>query len=361
MNLVPAARPEHDATLADRLERAVAQFMFKRSPKTKVRLAGGKPIELDGNTLHPDLQLTLFMRKLASGGDERVARNGVSAARRLNRRESLLYQGPEIAVGAVHDLVIGATQQKARHYAPTAPPGSPRAPLLVFFHGGGFVIGDLDTHDAPCRFLCKHAGVHVLSVEYRLSPEAPFPTAVNDALEGYRFAVAHAEALGADPARIGVAGDSAGGNLSAVVAQLTRGERAPDFAVLIYPAVDRSKPYRSQELFGQGFLLTRDDIAFFDEQYFGGDPAARRDPRLSPLLAEDLSGLCPSVVITAGFDPLRDEGAAYAGALEKAGNRVTLRCERDMIHGFFNMSGTSAACAEALQRIADDVRRLSGT
>jgi acetyl esterase len=360
MKTVPAMRPEHDASLFDRMESAFAHFMFRRSPATKVRLSGGKPVQLDGNTLHPDMQLTLFMRKLAARGEDGVVRKGTAEARQLNRRESLLYQGPEIVVGGVFDLILPGTQIKARHFAPApASNGPDKKPLLVFFHGGGFVLGDLDTHDAPCRFLCKHADVHVLSIEYRLSPEAPFPTAADEAIEAFRAAAKHAEELGADPKRIGVAGDSAGGNLSAVVAQQTRSGRAPDFAVLIYPAVDRSRAYRSQELFGDGFLLTRDDIAFFDQQYFGSDPQARRDPRLSPLLHEDLRGLCPSVVITAGFDPLRDEGAAYAEALEQAGNVVTLRCERELIHGFINMTGTSAACSDALMRIAEDTRRLS--
>jgi acetyl esterase len=355
MKTVPAARPEHDTSIADRIERSIAEFMFKRSPTTKVRLSGGKPVQIDGNTLHPDLQLMLYLRKVA--GEDRIVRKGTAEARKLNRRESLLYQGPPIEVGGVHDLMFGSSQLKARHYAPVDT--TTKKPLLVFFHGGGFVVGDLDTHDAPCRFLCKHADVHVLAIDYRLSPELTFPTAVEDALEGFRFAVKHAAELGADPTRIGVCGDSAGGNLSAVVAQLTRDERAPDFAVLVYPAVDRSKPYRSQQLFAQGFLITHDDIAFFDAQYFGNDPEARRDPRLSPLLASNLSGVCPSVVITAGFDPLRDEGAAYAEALAQAGTRVTLRCEAGLVHGFFNMSGASKACYDALMRIAEDTHRLS--
>ena len=332
--------------------------MFRRAPSTKVRLAGGKPIELDGNTLHPDLQLTLFMRRLAAGGNDGVVRNGPLEARRINRRESVFYQGPAIDVGEVNDVTFEGGQ-RARHYAPVSRPGDAPKPLLVFFHGGGFVVGDLDTHDAPCRFLCKHADVHVLAFEYRLAPEARFPTAADDAIAAFRLAARHAAELGADPKRIGVGGDSAGGNLSAVISQQLRGERAPDFAILIYPAVDRSQPYPSQSLFGKGFLLTQDDIAFFDDLYFGNDAEARRNPKLSPLLNPDLEGLCPSVVITAGFDPLRDEGAAYAAALERAGNQVTLRCERDMVHGFINMSGTSQACRDALMRIAEDTRRLS--
>jgi acetyl esterase len=356
MQRVPAALPAHAATAFDRLESAIARFMFRRTAATKVRLSGGKPIQLDGNTLHPDLQLTLFMRKIA-GGDG-IAKHGAAEARRRNRRECVLYQGPAIEVGSVSDVIFDGGV-RARHYAPASTPGDAPRPLLVFFHGGGFVLGDLDTHDAPCRFLCKHADVHVLAFDYRLAPEARFPAAIEDGVVAFRLAVEHAAELGADPKRVGVGGDSAGGNLSAVVCQLTRGERAPDFAILIYPAVDRSQPYPSQKLFAEGFLLTMQDIAFFDEQYFGGDAATRRDPKLSPLLTRDLSGLCPSVVITAGFDPLRDEGAAYAAALANAGNQVTLRCEHDMVHGFINMTGTSTACFDALMRIAQDTHRLS--
>ena len=269
------------------------------------------------------------------------------------------YQGPEIDVGSVHSLMLGDTGSKRATTPHSRTPPMVAQAALGVLPRRRLRFGDLDTHDAPCRFLCKHAGVHVLAIDYRLSPEAPFPTAVNDALEGYRFAVEHAAQLGADSSRIGVSGDSAGGNLSAVIAQLTRGERPPDFAVLIYPATDRSRAYRSQSLFKEGFLLTMETIAFFDAQYFGNDPEIRRDPKLSPLLCANLSGLCPSVVITAGFDPLRDEGAAYAEALQQAGNEVTLRCERELVHGFINMIGTSRACEEAMLRIADDTRRLA--
>jgi acetyl esterase len=356
MKREPAAPPVHAASTADRVESAFARFMFRRTPATKVRLSGGKPVQLDGNTLHPDLQLALFMRKIVAG--DGVAKHGPVEARRRNRRESVLYQGAVIEVGGVSDVTFEGGQ-RARHYAPVTSPGAAPQPLLVFFHGGGFVLGDLDTHDGPCRFLCKHADVHVLAFDYRLAPEATFPAAVEDGVDAFRLAVKHAAELGADPSRIGVGGDSAGGNLSAVVCQLTRGERTPDFAILIYPAVDRSQPYPSQKLFAEGFLLTAQDIAFFDQQYFGNDTATRRDPKLSPLLATDLTGLPPSVVITAGFDPLRDEGAAYAAALENAGNELTLRCERDMVHGFINMTGTSTACSNALMRIAEDTRRLS--
>jgi acetyl esterase len=362
MHKTPAAIPTHTATLADRIERGLAHFVFGLSAGTK-RALFGKPAERDGNRLDPDLQVMLRLRALATGSSQGTVRVSPEQSRRDNRRECVLYQGPAGEVGAVSDLTIEtpAARLAARHYAPVAQPGdgAQPKPLLVFFHGGGFVFGDLDTHDVPCRVLCQHADVHVLSVAYRLAPELPFPAAVDDAVAAFRFAVAHAAELGADPARVGVAGDSAGGNLSAVVAQLTRGERAPSFAVLIYPAVDRKNAYPSQSLFARDFLLTAEDIEHFNLQYFANDEEKRRDPRLSPLLCPDLSGLCPSVVVTAGFDPLRDEGAAYAEALARAGNQVTLRCERDLTHGFIHLTRMSARCQRALLAVADDVRRLS--
>jgi acetyl esterase len=359
----PTSTPAKELSIRDRIERSIASLLFGLPPGIKVMLSGGKPVVRDGLTLHPELQLMLALRTLAAGGDAGLAMRTPAQARRHMRREAVLYQGPALEIGEVRELRLesGATTLSARHYAPVAVPGGAPKPLCVFFHGGGFVIGDLDTHDAPCRFLCQHADVHVLSVDYRVAPEAKFPTAVLDALEGFRFAVKHAAELGADPSRIGVAGDSAGGNLSAVVAQLTRDakERTPDFAVLIYPATDRKTPYPSKSLFANGFLLTQGDMDFFDDQYFGADEATRTDPRLSPLLHSQLAGLCPSVVITAGFDPLRDEGEAYARALEQAGNKVSLRREAELIHGFINMQGVSPACRAALMRIADDVRTAS--
>jgi acetyl esterase len=358
---IPAHAPTHAFSIIDRIEHAFAQRLFRLAPRTMLWLAGGKPVQVDGLTLEPSLQLMLRARALAARGGAGASLTGLSAdvARRQNRRESLMYQGDVIEVGAVHDLRISVAADAsllARHYAPAT--REPR-PLLVFFHGGGFVFGDLDTHDAPCRLLCRDADVHVLSIDYRLAPEHAFPTAADDALAAYRFAVAHAAQLGADPSCIGVAGDSAGGNLSAVVAQQTRGERAPDFALLIYPAVDRKTAYPSKTLFAEDFLLTRQDIEHFDASYFGQDEVTRLDVRLSPGLQTDLRGLCPTTIVTAGFDPLRDEGEAYARALEQAGNKVSLRREPSLIHGFLNMRAVSPACAEALDRLATDLRELT--
>jgi acetyl esterase len=346
----------------DRMEHSVARFLLRLSPAWQRRLSGGSPIVKDGLTLDPGIQLMLRAREL-SGAPGGVTKSAPAQAREQMRRETRIHGGEPIEVGGVYDLGFDTPsgRLRARHYAPIAEGAIALQPLCVFFHGGGFVLGDLDTHDAPCRFLCKHARMHVLAIDYRLAPEHAFPAAVEDALEAFRFAFTHAEALGADPNCIGVAGDSAGGNLSAVVAQLTRdsGERTPDFAALLYPAVDRQTPYPSKTSLADGFLLTSEDIAFFDQHYFGDDPAVRTNPKLSPGLASDLRNLCPTLVVTAGFDPLRDEGEAYARALQAAGNRVIARREPGLIHGFLNMHSVSKACRAALAQIAKDLRELA--
>jgi acetyl esterase len=230
---------------------------------------------------------------------------------------------------------------------------------MLFFHGGGFVVGDLDTHDAPCRALCRTLDVHVLSVEYRLAPEFPFPAGIEDAQAALRYALASAAELGADPTRVVIAGDSAGGNLAAVATQQAalRGEPLPSLQLLIYPAVDSSKDWPSVDRFSEGFFLTRADIHQFRKQYFGNFRDLR-DPRASPLLAPDLRGLPPAVIITAAFDPLRDEGEAYARALEAAGVRTRLYRTPGLTHGFINLGAVSNAAKQALAHVAELTREF---
>ena len=245
---------------------------------------------------------------------------------------------------------------RVRHYAPIA---SGRQPLLVFFHGGGFVLGDLDTHDEPCRMLCQHALSHVLSVEYRLAPEHPFPSAVEDARAALSWALVNAAGLGADPDRVGVGGDSAGGNLAAVTTWSAANEGAPPAAqLLIYPPTDGVSARASRTLFGEGFFLTTRDREAFVAHYVGDTGIAHDDPRLSPLLAPDLAKLPPTLVVTAAFDLLRDEGEAYAAALEHAG--VTVRAQRvqGLGHGFVHMTGIVPAARRAFIDVARSWRSL---
>ena len=219
------------------------------------------------------------------------------------------------------------------------------------------MIGDLDTHDGACRFLAADSGRHVLSIDYRLAPEHPFPAAVEDASRPSPGLCEHAAELGADPARIAVGGDSAGGNLAAVTCHLARdsGGPRPAMQLLIYPATDADDVYPSRRLFAEGFLLTRADMDWFEEHYLP-DPASRDDPRVSVLSAENLSGLPPAYVVTAGFDPLRDEGEAYAERMREAGVQVALRRHAGLVHSFANLTAVSRSARAAMLEAAGALR-----
>jgi acetyl esterase len=340
----------------DRAQFGAARALESLPGPWRRRLAGA-PIVVDGATLDPGLQLLLSVRRRRR--ERPLPELAPVDARRRTRRDAAGAIGAPVPVGLVTDLTItgAATPLAARHYAPDAPDGRP---LLVFLHGGGFVIGDLDTHDQVCRMLCRHAGVHVLSVAYRLAPEDPFPAAVEDCWAAFMWAAANADRLGADPSRLAIGGDSAGGNLSAVVAQRAVREDGPELALqlLLYPGTDRTTPYRSLDLFADGFYLTREEIGWFQLNYSPGMDLS--DPRISPLRADDLSGVAPALVVTAGFDPLRDEGEAYADALTSAGVEVRLRREASLIHGFVNMTDLNAASHAAVLEIAADVRVALG-
>lgn len=311
-------------------------------------------MRVDGQTLEPEIQLSLSL--LERRGATPLESLRPPEARRVFRDQVAVSGGPPVSVGAVRDLTVdGAAGPLAgRLYSPEEE-GLPR-PLILFFHGGGFVVGDLETHDVPCRLLCRHAGARVLSVDYRLAPEHPFPAAVDDGRAALGWAIAHAEELGADPARIAVAGDSAGGNIATVAAWQAAldGGPAPALQVLLYPSTDATSDTRSRELFQGGFLLTRGLMDWFAEQYIAAaDPA---DPRVSVLYARDLGDVAPAFVVTAGFDPLRDEGEDYARALRAAGVPVALRRFPGLIHGFCHIVGISRASREALIEVSGAVR-----
>ncbi len=221
-------------------------------------------------------------------------------------------------------------------------------PVLVFFHGGGWVLGDLDTHDSLCRSLANAARCAVVSVDYRLAPEHRFPAAVEDSIAATRWIADHADALGIDPTRLAVGGDSAGGNLAAVVALDAR-EKGPPirFQLLIYPAVDFAEARDSHRNFGEGYGLTAIGMQWFGNHYLAGGDA--RDWRASPIRARSLANLPPAWVLTAGFDPLCDEGDEYAEKLRQAGNRITLRRFPGQIHGFCVMGKLIAEANTAIR------------
>ena len=311
---------------------------------------------MDGQRLEPEVQLLLgLLNRVARPSFEELP---PPRAREEVRAEAALFTDRErLRVAEVRDVGVPtpAGGIGARLYLPDGVAAS--SPLLVYFHGGGFVCGDLDTHDAPCRFLAREAGLRVLSVDYRRAPEHPFPAAVEDAFAAFRFACEEAGDLGADPARIAVGGDSAGGNLAAVVSLLGRDEgRAPACQLLIYPVTDLSRKAPSYRLFREGFFLTERQMDWYRGHYLAGREDAARNWHASPLLAPELAGAPPAYIVVSGFDPLRDEGTAYAQRLRAAGVEVTLRLHSGLVHGFANAVGFGRAAPAAMLEAARALR-----
>ena len=248
---------------------------------------------------------------------------------------------------------------RLRLYRPTRRSDDPTAaPVLVYYHGGGWTIGDLDTHDVLCRQLANESRCAVVSVDYRMGPEHRFPAGSDDCLAATYWVRRHAEALGVDPARLAVGGDSAGGNLAAVVAIAARdaGDLPIAFQLLIYPATDQRRGHASHTSNGKGYLLERETIQYYHDNYYG-DASHDRDWRASPLLHTDLARLPPALVLTAGFDPLRDEGLDYANALVAAGNRAAYVCFERQIHGFITMGKVLDEANTAVAMCAAELAR----
>jgi acetyl esterase len=300
------------------------------------RVIGAPPVVLDGRVLNRSVQAMMVVGERIGvlGEDEPTS---VQQRRADLRRSAGLGMPTWTGLHVVERRIPGpAGDIPVRIYRRL---GRPEAvPAIVYLHGGGWVVGDLDTHDGSCRLLALESECVVVSVDYRLAPEHPFPAAVDDAVAAYRWVHEHCGELGVEPGRVGVMGDSAGGNLAAVVAQVTRDTDvpAPTAQCLVYPATDALMRAPSHELFAEGFFLTRASIEWYRAQYLP-DPADWESPLASPIEAGDLSGVCPAIVVTAGFDPLRDEGHRYAQRLDDAGVTVRYRCYDDMVHGFFGM------------------------
>lgn len=315
-----------------------------RAPRGLLSLVGGHVTNRDGARLEPEVAAALRLMRALPERD--LTQGSAAQARRQVEEEAALFSGTTLPMAQVREIsipsfsgVIPARLYRARRG------DSDR--LLLYFHGGGWVTGSLATHDATCRFLARHAGVSVLAVDYRLAPENPFPAALEDARTAFMFAASSAEEWGHDAHRIAIGGDSAGGNLAAALAlQLRDAAVRPAFQLLLVPATDLSRETASREEFGEGFYLTAKQIAWYQEQYVGDADAT--DPRISPLLADDLSGLPPAYVAVAGFDPLRDEGEAYARRMAEAGVQVTLRRHDGLIHPFANTTGMGRSGREAM-------------
>ena len=339
----------------DRLETLLVSSLRKLPSRAQLLLAGARPVRIDGQQLEPEVQLLLTLMKLS--GRSSFEALPVQEARAEIRREAALYSGAPIPIRTVEDIEVtgAAGPLRARLYVPDVLP-SP-APLLVYLHGGGWVVGDLDTHDQPCRFLAQEAGVRVLSVEYRLAPEHRFPAGLEDAVAAFRYAVAEAARFDADPARVAIGGDSAGGNLAAAAARVLALEEgpAPAFQLLIYPVIDLTRKRTSYEMFADGFFLTARQMDWYRDHYLA-DASAAADPRVSPILASNLAGLPPAHVVTAGFDVLRDEGEDYAALLRDAGVPVTSHREPGLIHGFTHGAASARAPRRAMLRVAAALR-----
>ena len=237
------------------------------------------------------------------------------------------------------------------------PQGDGPFPVVVFLHGGGFFVGSLDSHDPVCRELAARAGAVVVSVDYRLAPEHLWPAAPDDCWAALRWVADHAAELGGDPDRLAVAGDSAGGDLAAVTAVRARDEGGPELRlqVLLYPVTDSGCDRPSMSENAEGYFLTRDAMVMTWSLYAPGDAAT--EPSAAPLRTPDLAGVAPAVVVTAGFDPLRDEGVAYVERLREAGVEVDHHHHDDMIHGFVQMLAVTPRAAEEIEAVAEALRR----
>jgi acetyl esterase len=322
--------------------RSLQQLLRLPAPVLR-RIVGPEHRSHEGHALDLQVQTVLWLMRVSH-----LPQPHETSARLARRGMDLVAGVADVHARSVdaHDRAIPgpAGPIPARIYSPGA--SSVPRPMIVYFHGGGFVIGSVRSHDGLCRALAQRVGAIVVSVDYRLAPEHRFPAAADDALAATRWVLEHAEWLGGDPARVAVAGDSAGGNLAAVTALALREDvRRPIFQLLVYPATDLTRAHPSHRQFRAGLLLTEPLLDWFLDHYVSA--AQRTDPRASPLFAPDLAGAPPACVLTAGFDPLRDEGGAYAARLRAAGVPVELRLAESLVHGFFSMAGVLDAARTA--------------
>ncbi|HEX6818694.1 MAG TPA: alpha/beta hydrolase [Ktedonobacterales bacterium] len=307
-----------------------------------------------------DPQAQMLLDQLAQLGGKQTFEMTPQEARD-DMRAMIGYLGEGEPVASLEDRRIPGPggEIPVRMYTPQG--GAP-FPLLVFFHGGGWVVGDIETHDGLCRSLANGAGCVVVSVDYHLAPEHPFPAAPQDCYAATQWAAANADSLQADSTRIAVGGDSAGGNLAAVVALMARDQGGPrlDFQLLIYPALDARMQTPSIDENAEGYMLTKQSMIWYRGHYLqhSGDIL---NPLASPLLAENLRGLPPALIITAEFDPLRDEGEMYAERLQAAGVSVTHTRYHGMIHGFVSLSSLLDQGKTALAEICQALRKTFAT
>jgi acetyl esterase/lipase len=341
------------AAVWDRLRRAAA-IGFLSLPEPTLRRIVGRPVRSpDGWTLDVQSQALLWLMRAVG---ESAEYSDVARARQTIDRSARVLApcGPEPLRVRDCELPGAVGPRRARIYTSTAT--RRLAPGLVWLHGGGFVIGSIESHDGVCRALASLAKVSVLSVDYRLAPEHRFPAAVDDAVATTEWVLENGHQIGIDPEAVAIGGDSAGGNLAAVVAHSLRASaRRPVFQVLAYPPTDATCRQPSHRFFAEDLLLSARSIQWFLDHYIT-DRSLETEPRVSPLFAADLAGLPPALVITAGFDPLRDEGKAYADRMRDAGVLVQYVCAQGSLHGFLNTAGAIRESARIVALAADAVR-----
>ncbi|MBO9521835.1 MAG: alpha/beta hydrolase [Nocardioidaceae bacterium] len=312
-----------------------------------------RPRQADGHTLSPEIQLMFRLSDLS--GAPGLGERPVEDSREQMLKDSVMAGGRQ-PIGAIRELVVDGAEGTlpARLYIPSARFRDDSRPTLMFFHGGGMCLGDLDTYDAACRHLAERSGVQVLSIAYRLAPEHPFPAGVQDCFAAYQWLVKNAGAVDADPERLAVGGDSAGGYFAATTAiQAAEAGLPLAFQLLIYPVTDLVNRSRSRDLFdGGGLLLTRDGMDRLNDWYTP-DPSDRTAPLASPLLNETLPAMAPAYVVTAGFDPLRDEGEAYGALMARHGTTVETQRFGSMAHGFVNIVGVGREARARAAEVAD--------
>lgn len=328
-------------------------------PRWLVAMAGGKPTTIAGRTLDPRVQFLAAQAKSRPS----LYTMDVSAARKTSAEGLALLDAPPRDGVEIEDREIPGADEKQklriRIYRPLKP--ERLTPVLVYFHMGGVVIGDLETCHHFCSLMTAEAGCITISVDYRLAPEHKFPAAVDDAVTAFRWARDNARSLGGNVERVAVGGDSAGGMLAAVVAQemMRVGERGPVLQILIYPAVNWTAAGGSMDDYAQAFPLSAPMMTWFRDHYLNSEAEAR-DVRVSPALEARLRGLPPALIFTAGHDPLVDQGRDYAEALKTQNVPAMYRCFDDLPHGFTAMSGAIPSAAAANLEIAQELRRTLG-